>query len=105
MCDAHGIGFVPFSPLGKGFLTGAIDDSTTFEEGNDLRAQIPRFAPERESPTTSNSSMPSRMSPSRTVRRPDRSRSRGCSRSALGPSPFPAPRNCTASKRISPPQT
>ena len=46
VCDAHGIGFVPFSPLGKGFLTGTIDDSTTFEEGNDLRAQIPRFAPE-----------------------------------------------------------
>ena len=46
MCDAHGIGFVPFSPLGKGFLTGTIDDSTTFEEGNDLRAQIPRFAAE-----------------------------------------------------------
>jgi aryl-alcohol dehydrogenase-like predicted oxidoreductase len=31
--------------LGKGFLTGTIDDSTSFEEGNDLRAQIPRFAP------------------------------------------------------------
>ena len=46
MCDAHGIGFVPFSPLGKGFLTGTIDDSTSFEEGNDLRTQIPRFAPE-----------------------------------------------------------
>ncbi|MGC5172769.1 aldo/keto reductase [Microbacterium sp. DT81.1] len=46
VCDAHGIGFVPFSPLGKGFLTGTIDDRTTFEEGNDLRAQIPRFAPE-----------------------------------------------------------
>ena len=46
VCDAHGIGFVPFSPLGKGFLTGTIDDSTRFEEGNDLRTQIPRFAPE-----------------------------------------------------------
>ena len=46
VCDAHGIGFVPFSPLGKGFLTGTIDDSTSFEEGNDLRTQIPRFAPE-----------------------------------------------------------
>ena len=46
VCEAHGIGFVPFSPLGKGFLTGTIDDSTSFEEGNDLRTQIPRFAPE-----------------------------------------------------------
>ena len=46
VCDANGIGFVPFSPLGKGFLTGTIDDTTSFEEGNDLRTQIPRFAPE-----------------------------------------------------------
>jgi len=46
VCAAHGIGFVPFSPLGKGFLTGTIDETTSFEEGNDLRTQIPRFAPE-----------------------------------------------------------
>jgi hypothetical protein len=38
--------FVPFSPLGKGFLTGAVDASTTFEEGNDIRSTIPRFTPE-----------------------------------------------------------
>ena len=37
-----GIGFVPFSPLGKGFLTGKIDTSTAFTEG-DIRATIPRF--------------------------------------------------------------
>jgi aryl-alcohol dehydrogenase-like predicted oxidoreductase len=37
-----GIGFVPFSPLGKGFLTGAIDESTQFEN-SDSRAQNPRF--------------------------------------------------------------
>ena len=42
-CEELGIGFVPFSPLGKGFLTGTIDTSTAFEEGNDLRTQIPRF--------------------------------------------------------------
>ena len=40
-----GIGFVPFSPLGKGFLTGKIDDSTTFES-SDFRNIVPRFAPE-----------------------------------------------------------
>jgi aryl-alcohol dehydrogenase-like predicted oxidoreductase len=45
-CEELGIGFVPFSPLGKGFLTGTIDTSTTFEAGNDLRTQIPRFARE-----------------------------------------------------------
>jgi aryl-alcohol dehydrogenase-like predicted oxidoreductase len=37
-----GIGFVPFSPLGRGFLTGAIDANTTFAS-NDIRSQIPRF--------------------------------------------------------------
>lgn len=37
-----GIGFVPFSPLGKGFLTGAIDASTTFD-ANDFRNTVPRF--------------------------------------------------------------
>ena len=40
-----GIGFVPFSPLGKGFLTGTIDASTTFTN-DDFRNTVPRFAPE-----------------------------------------------------------
>ena len=40
-----GIGFVPFSPLGKGFLTGTVDVTTSFADG-DVRAGIPRFAPE-----------------------------------------------------------
>lgn len=40
-----GIGLVPFSPLGKGFLTGKIDDSTTFDS-NDFRNTVPRFSPE-----------------------------------------------------------
>ncbi|WP_454630677.1 aldo/keto reductase [Bradyrhizobium cenepequi] len=40
-----GIGFVPFAPLGKGFLTGKIDPSTTFGEG-DFRSTVPRFAPD-----------------------------------------------------------
>ena len=40
-----GIGFVPFSPLGKGFLTGAIDQATTFAT-NDFRNIVPRFAAE-----------------------------------------------------------
>jgi aryl-alcohol dehydrogenase-like predicted oxidoreductase len=45
-CEELGIGFVPFSPLGKGVLTGTISAQTAFEDGNDLRAQIPRFAPD-----------------------------------------------------------
>ena len=40
-----GIGFVPFSPLGAGFLTGKVDASTRFDP-SDFRAQVPRFAPE-----------------------------------------------------------
>jgi aryl-alcohol dehydrogenase-like predicted oxidoreductase len=40
-----GIGLVPYSPLGKGFLTGAIDASTTFDK-NDFRNIVPRFSPE-----------------------------------------------------------
>lgn len=40
-----GIGFVSFSPLGKGFLTGKIDEKTTFEK-NDFRNIVPRFTPE-----------------------------------------------------------
>jgi aryl-alcohol dehydrogenase-like predicted oxidoreductase len=40
-----GIGFVPFSPLGKGYLTGKIDEKTTFDQ-NDFRNVVPRFTPE-----------------------------------------------------------
>jgi len=40
-----GIGFVPYSPLGKGFLTGKMDEKTTFEK-TDIRSSIPRFTPE-----------------------------------------------------------
>ncbi|HEY0185608.1 MAG TPA: aldo/keto reductase [Rhodopila sp.] len=43
--EALGIGFVPFSPLGKGFLTGAISADTTFDNA-DLRNAVPRFSPE-----------------------------------------------------------
>ena len=44
MLEELGIGFVPFSPLGKGFLTGTIDSNTTFR-GNDMRNMVPRFTP------------------------------------------------------------
>jgi aryl-alcohol dehydrogenase-like predicted oxidoreductase len=40
-----GIGFVPFSPLGKGFLTGAINENTTFDQ-TDFRNTVPRFSEE-----------------------------------------------------------
>jgi aryl-alcohol dehydrogenase-like predicted oxidoreductase len=45
-CEELGIGFVPYSPLGKGFLTGTITASTSFDPSNDIRSTIPRFTPE-----------------------------------------------------------
>lgn len=45
MLEELGIGFVPFSPLGKGFLTGKIDENTTFDK-TDFRNIVPRFSPE-----------------------------------------------------------
>jgi aryl-alcohol dehydrogenase-like predicted oxidoreductase len=44
-CEELGIGFVPYSPLGRGFLTGKIDETTVFG-GNDNRGSLPRFTPE-----------------------------------------------------------
>jgi aryl-alcohol dehydrogenase-like predicted oxidoreductase len=45
-CEELGIGFVPWSPVGAGFLTGAIDTNTKFDEKNDFRAGFPRFSKE-----------------------------------------------------------
>jgi len=45
-CEELGIGFVPWSPLGQGFLTGKVDATMTFDINSDLRATFPRFTPE-----------------------------------------------------------
>lgn len=45
-CEELGIGFVPWGPLGTGFLTGTIDTSTKFDSATDLRANFPRFTQE-----------------------------------------------------------
>jgi aryl-alcohol dehydrogenase-like predicted oxidoreductase len=45
LCEELGIGFVPFSPLGRGFLTGKIAENATFDS-SDVRARSPRFTPE-----------------------------------------------------------
>ncbi|RAZ90539.1 aldo/keto reductase [Mesorhizobium hawassense] len=45
LCQELGIGFVPFSPLGAGFLTGKIDENTKFDP-SDFRNNVPRFSPE-----------------------------------------------------------
>ena len=44
-CEQLGIGFVPFSPLGRGYLTGKIDENTTFASV-DIRSRLPRYTPE-----------------------------------------------------------
>jgi aryl-alcohol dehydrogenase-like predicted oxidoreductase len=44
-CEELGIGLVPYSPLGRGYLTGKIDESKTFAD-NDIRSRNPRFTPE-----------------------------------------------------------
>jgi aryl-alcohol dehydrogenase-like predicted oxidoreductase len=46
VCEELGIGFVAYSPLGKGFLTGTITPSTSFDTSNDIRSTIPRFEPD-----------------------------------------------------------
>ena len=44
-CEELGIGVVPYSPLGRGYLTGKVDENTTFDSA-DIRARNPRFTPE-----------------------------------------------------------
>jgi aryl-alcohol dehydrogenase-like predicted oxidoreductase len=44
-CEELGIGLVPYSPLGRGYLTGKVDENTTFAD-NDIRSRNPRFTPE-----------------------------------------------------------
>jgi aryl-alcohol dehydrogenase-like predicted oxidoreductase len=46
VCEELGIGFVPYSPLGRGYLTGTLNEHTKFIASNDNRADLPRFTPE-----------------------------------------------------------
>ena len=95
-----GIGFVPFSPLGKGFLTGKIDENTTFDS-TDFRNTVPRFSPEAPKGESGVRRSARRASRSGRRRRRRRSRSRGCSRRSRGSCRFPARRSCTDWKRTS----
>ncbi len=47
--EALGIGFVPFSPLGRGFLTGKVDETTQLG-ASDFRSTVPRFSPDNRNP-------------------------------------------------------
>ena len=102
-CEELGIGFVPFSPLGAGFLTGKIDTSTTFS-ATDFRNISPRFAADARAANMAVVDSLKRIA-ERSTRRRRRSRSRGCSPRSRGSCRFRAPRNCIASRRTSVPQT
>ena len=93
-----GIGFVPFSPLGKGFLTGAISEKTEFDK-SDFRNIVPRFSAEAKSEHgTGGCSW--RKSRSRRRRRKLRSPSLGCWLKSGGLFRFPEPPSSIACKRI-----
>ena len=87
-----GIGFVPFSPLGKGFLTGKIDEDTTFDSDGLPQHRSPLHA--RGAEGESVAGRPARHgSPNGRTRRRLRSRSRGCSRRSRGSFRFPGRRS------------
>jgi aryl-alcohol dehydrogenase-like predicted oxidoreductase len=89
-----GIGFVPFSPLGKGFLTGAVSASTEFTAG-DVRAVTPRFTPEARQANQAVVDLVRRIADDKAAT-PPRSRSPGCS---------PARRSCCRSRARPPSST
>ena len=95
-----GIGFVPFSPLGKGFLTGKIDETTTFDS-TDFRNTVPRFSPENRKANQALVELLGAHRASGRRRRPRRSRSRGCSRRSRGSCRSRGRRSCTAWRRTS----
>ena len=95
-----GIGFVPFSPLGKGFLTGKIDENTTFDS-TDFRNTVPRFTPEARKANQALVDLLGRIARTEAARHPPRSRSRGCSPRSRGSFPSPAPRSCIGWRRTS----
>lgn len=83
-----GIGFVPFSPLGKGFLTGTVDRTTSFADG-DIRGTIPRFSEENRAANEALVGHVASLAESKEAS-PARSPSRGCSLGSRGSCRFPA---------------
>jgi aryl-alcohol dehydrogenase-like predicted oxidoreductase len=97
--EEFGIGFVPFSPLGKGFLTGKIDESTTFDS-SDFRNTVPRFTPENRKANQDLVDLLARIAAKK--RRPRRrSQSRGCSPRSRGLFQSQVPRSSAVWRRTS----
>ena len=95
-----GIGFVPFSPLGRGILTGQVTRESTFGEG-DIRATLPRFAPEALATNLDLVDLVAAVADRLRRHRPGRSPSPGCSPSSRGSSRSPAPAASNGSTRTS----
>ncbi|SFW86624.1 hypothetical protein SAMN04489730_6443 [Amycolatopsis australiensis] len=91
-----GIGLVPYSPLGKGYLTGTLDCHTSLAD--DLRRMLPRFTPEARQANGHWSTCCGRSPTTREPHQP-RSLSPGCWRGSRGSCRSPAPPNCIAWKR------
>ena len=96
-----GIGFVPFSPLGKGFLTGKINEDTKFDK-TDFRNIVPRFTPENRKANQALVDLISKL-PNGRRRHPRRSRSHGYSPKSPGWFPSPAQPSCIGWKKTSAP--
>jgi aryl-alcohol dehydrogenase-like predicted oxidoreductase len=94
-----GIGFVPFSPLGAGFLTGKIDASTKFDS-SDFRNAVPRFTPEARAANEALVDLVRRVASEKKAT-PAQIASHGCSRKSRGSCRSPGRRSCIVSKRIS----
>jgi aryl-alcohol dehydrogenase-like predicted oxidoreductase len=93
-----GIGFVPFSPLGKGFLTGKIKEDTKFDI-SDFRNKVPRFDPENRKANQALVDLIGRFAEKKKML-PLRSPSPGCWRRSPGLFPSPARRSCLAFAKI-----
>ncbi len=97
-----GIGFVPYSPLGKGFLTGKIDHETTFDS-SDFRNTVPRFAPENRKANQAFVDLLTQIG-ERKQATPAQIALAWLLRRNRGSSPFPAPRSSRGWMRTSGPQ-
>ena len=96
-----GVGFVPFSPLGKGFLTGRIGADTAFA-ADDFRNVVPRFSAEARAANRALVDAIAAIAVGK-ARRPPRSPWRGCWRKGRGSFPFPARPDCIGWRKTSPP--
>jgi aryl-alcohol dehydrogenase-like predicted oxidoreductase len=97
-CEELGIGFVPFSPLGAGFLTGKIDTNTTFHS-TDFRNKSPRFTPENRKANQVLVDLLSQVQ-NKSGRRRLRSRWPGCWLKSRGSFPIRARRSCIVWRKI-----